>query len=44
MKIIASRTPWPPSFPDVLIHAEELGVKKHADYLDAKSGDYAAAF
>lgn len=43
MKIIASRTTWPPSFPDVLIHAEELGVKKHVNYLDAKSGDYAAA-
>ena len=43
MKIIASRTSWSSSFPDVLIHAEELGVKKHANYLDAKSGDYAAA-
>lgn len=43
MKIIASRTPWSPAFPDALIHAEELSVKRHASYLDAKSGDYAAA-
>jgi hypothetical protein len=36
------RTLWK-NFPDVLIHANESGVKQHADYRAAKSGDGLAA-
>lgn len=38
-----TRRPWPQDFPDVLIHADELLVKQHACYRDAKAGDAAAA-
>jgi len=31
------------SFPDVVLHAEELPVKKHPQYQAAKSGDIEAA-
>jgi len=36
------RSAWR-NFPDVLIHAQESAVKKHADYLAAKSGEIASA-
>ncbi len=36
------RSPWR-NFPDVLIHAQESAVKKHADYRAAKSGEIASA-
>ena len=36
------RFPWS-EFPDVLIHAEEIFVKKHPSYMAAKSGDVDAA-
>lgn len=39
----AVRTPWN-DFPPIVIHSPELPVKRHADYLAAKSGDAEAAF
>lgn len=36
------RSAWR-NFPDVLIHARESAVKKHADYLAAKSGEITSA-
>ena len=36
------RSPWR-NFPDVLMHAQESAVKKHADYPAAKSGEIASA-
>jgi hypothetical protein len=36
------RSAWR-NFPDVLIHAQESAVKKHAGYLAAKSGEIASA-
>jgi hypothetical protein len=33
------RKPWPIGFPDVWLHADELAVKRHPNYLLAKSGD-----
>lgn len=36
------RFPWD-DFPDVLIHAPELFVKRHASYAQAKAGDAIAA-
>ncbi|MBC3832267.1 phosphoribosyltransferase [Undibacterium amnicola] len=41
--MIAQRTAWN-NFPDVILHAEELAVKKHPTYSAAKSGDADAAF
>lgn len=38
MQKFAPRTPWR-HFPPVLIHAEELNVKKHPAYAAAKAGD-----
>ena len=35
----AHRKPWSVGFPDVWIHADELAVKRHPNYLSAKSGD-----
>ena len=35
----AHRKPWSVGFPDVWIHADELAVKRHPNYLLAKSGD-----
>lgn len=37
------RFPWPPDFPDVVIHSPESAVKKHAEYTAAKAGDVTAA-
>lgn len=37
------RSPWN-AFPDVIIHAPELTVKKHEVYAQAKAGDSDAAF
>ena len=38
----APRSPWR-NFPDVLMHAHESAVKKHADYPAAKTGDISSA-
>lgn len=38
-----SRAAWEPGFPDVHILAGEPAVKRHPDYLPAKTGDAAAA-
>jgi hypothetical protein len=37
------RAPWAPAFPDVLILADELTVKRHPAYTAAKEGDAASA-
>ncbi|MBI5753241.1 MAG: phosphoribosyltransferase [Hydrogenophilales bacterium] len=42
MNFNPARSAWN-SFPDVAIQAEESAVKKHPDYLAAKSGDIVAA-
>lgn len=42
--MFASRAPWPPHGPDVLIAAAESVVKKHPSYPAAKGGDITAAW
>jgi hypothetical protein len=42
-RCFAVRTPWN-GFPPVVIHSPELAVKRHPEYLAAKSGDTEAAF
>lgn len=37
------RTPWPPSFPQVIVHTDEALRDAHPDYVAAKSGNPAAA-
>jgi hypothetical protein len=39
----AHRTAWK-NFPSAILHAEEISVKKHPNYVAAKSGDADAAF
>jgi hypothetical protein len=39
----AQRTAWK-NFPSAILHAEEISVKKHPNYVAAKSGDADAAF
>lgn len=38
------RTPWPPNFPDVLIHTTVKTQDAHPNYAAAKAGDAEAAF
>lgn len=37
------RAVWPRDFPEVDIHATESVVKRHPDYIAAKTGDAAAS-
>jgi hypothetical protein len=39
-----SRTPWPPDFPDVVVHMALKARNQHPAYPAAKSGDAAAAY
>jgi hypothetical protein len=41
--IRALRSGWPVDFPDVVIHSQEMAVKKHPSYEAAKAGDVEAA-
>ena len=41
---IYSRAPWPPDFPDVIVHCSEHERDAHPDYLAAKAGGSEAAF
>jgi len=40
---VPTRTPWPPDFPDVIIHTDVRSRDAHPHYLEAKSGDANAA-
>jgi hypothetical protein len=37
------RVPWPPNFPDVIVHGDVRVRNGHASYSQAKSGDKSAA-
>jgi hypothetical protein len=43
MNIIIPRSPWPPDFPDVVVHSDLRVRNSHPSYAAAKSGDARAA-
>ena len=43
MSVFIPRSPWPPEFPDVVIHSELRARNTHPSYAAAKSGDADAA-
>jgi hypothetical protein len=43
MSLVIPRNPWPPGFPDVVVHSEMRLRNAHPAYPAAKGGDAQAA-
>jgi hypothetical protein len=43
MPVFIPRYPWPPDFPDAIVHSDMRARNGHADYAAAKAGDAEAA-